>query len=58
MLVILTMTYSEKVLGMVGPKIIDRTIGMITKWGTHEGNCNLETGSLWCSYVWVISAAP
>ena len=32
LLVILTTTYSEKVLVMVGSKIIDRVMGMIMKW--------------------------
>ena len=31
LLLILTMTYSKKVLALMGPKIIDRAMGMITK---------------------------
>ena len=57
LLVILTMTYSEKVQVMVRSKIINRAMGNDDKGGTHEGNHDLETGSLWCSYVWVTSAA-
>ena len=26
--------------------------------GAGEGNCDLETGSLWCSYVWIVPVAP
>ena len=46
LLVIPTTTYSKKVPVMVGSKIIDWAMGMMTKRGTHEGNCNLETSSL------------
>ena len=52
------MTYSEKVPVMVGSKIIDRAMGMITKGELEEGNCDLETGPLWCIYVWVTPASP
>ena len=57
MLVILTMTYSKKVMVMVGSKFIDGD-GNDDKGGTHEGNHNLETGPLWCSHVWITPAAP
>ena len=56
LLVILTLTYSEKVSVMVGPKIIDRAMGMI-KRRTSKGNHHLETGQLQCSYVWATPSA-
>ena len=57
MLVIPTTTYSEKVPAMVGSKIIDRVMGNDDKGGTHKGNCDQETGPLWCSHVKVTLAA-
>ena len=35
LLVILSTTYSEKVPVMVGPKITDRVMGMMTKWDSQ-----------------------
>ena len=45
LLVIPTTTYSEMVLVMVGSKIIDRAMSMMTKGIAHESDHNLETSS-------------
>ena len=56
LLVILTTTYSDKVPVMVGLKIIDWAMGMMTK-GELTRATDLETGSLQYGYVWVTPVA-
>ena len=47
LLVIPTMTYSETVPVMVGSKIIDRAMSLMTKGRALEGDHDMETSSFW-----------
>ena len=52
-----TTTYSEKVAGHGGVQDYWQGDGNDYERGTIKGNCNLETGPLWCSYVWIAPVA-
>ena len=57
LLVIQTMTYSEKVPVMVWSKIIDRAMGMITKGELVRATVTWKQAHLMGGYVWVTPAA-
>ena len=58
LLAIPTMAYAERVLVMVGSKIIDKALSCMTAGRANKSNCDLATGSLWSSYVRVTAAIP
>ena len=51
LLVIATTTYSEIVPVMVGSKIIDKVLSLMTMGRTCEGDHSVVTGSFWSSHV-------
>ena len=53
LLVIPTMTYSKTVPVVVGSKIIDKALSLLTVGGTCKGYHHMETGSLWSNHVGV-----
>ena len=57
LLVILIMTYAEKVLVMVGSKNYQQGNGNDYKGGTTQGNHNLEADQLQCGHPWVTPVA-
>ena len=57
-LVIPTMTHSKTVLVMVGSKIIDRAMRIITRREACESDHDLEIDSFWGCHVWVTTATP
>ena len=56
LLVIPTMTFSEMVPVVVGSKIIERTMSLMTQGGAHKGDHDMETSSFWSCHVWVTAA--
>ena len=55
LLVIPTTTYSKTVPVVVGTKIIDKALSLMTDGGTCKGYHDMETGPLWGSHVGVIA---
>ena len=55
LLVIPTTTYSRTVLVVVGTKIINKALSLLTAGGACKGYHNMETGPLWGSHVRVIA---
>ena len=58
LLVIPTMTYSEMVLVLVGSKIIDRALSLMTKGELAKVTMTVEATSFWSCHVWVTAAIP
>ena len=58
LLVIPTMTYSKMVPVMVGSKIINKVLSLMTAGATSKGYHGMETGSFWSSHVGVTATLP
>ena len=58
LLLIPTTTYSKMVPVVVGSKIIDRTLSLITKGELEKMTMTWETGSLWSCHAWITAALP
>ena len=58
LLVIPTMTYSKMVPVMVGSKIIDRALSLITKGGPKKATMTWRQAYLWGCHVWITAAVP
>ena len=56
LLAIPTMAYTERVLVMVGSKIIDRALSCMTVGEPCTCDCNLVIGSFWSSHVRVTAS--